>query len=76
MTIETAILNLTEALDPEHQGECWPDPIKWDGRPIREQARDLLSIVPVREEHHADSPGTRRVDYAAQALRSALAGAG
>ena len=31
------------ALDPHHQGAGWPDPIAFDGRPLAEQAADLLA---------------------------------
>lgn len=37
-----------DALDPAHQGEQWPDPIAWDGRPLREQAADVLVLVEAR----------------------------
>jgi len=37
-----AIRDLALALDPHRQGEQWPDPVSWDGRPLAEQARDLL----------------------------------
>ena len=39
------ILRLSEAMDPQRQGEGWPDPIAWDGRPLIEQARDLLALA-------------------------------
>jgi len=38
------VRELCEALDPGHCGVCWPDPIAWDGRRIRRQARDLLVL--------------------------------
>lgn len=67
MTTETktdaltaAILTASEALDPSHQGAHWPDPIAWDGRPLAEQARDLLAL-------------TNTQPAAATALRAALA---
>jgi len=37
-----AIRDLALALDPHRQGEQWPDPVSWDGRPLADQARDLL----------------------------------
>lgn len=44
-TLRDAILAASEALDPQHQGDCWPDPIAWDGRPLARQARDLLILA-------------------------------
>lgn len=44
-TLRAAIHAASEALDPQHQGEQWPDPIAWDGRPLREQAADILALV-------------------------------
>jgi len=44
-TLRSLILEGFEALDPHHQGLCWPDPIAWDGRPLREIARDLCSLL-------------------------------
>jgi hypothetical protein len=46
LDLRQAVLGLSEALDPQHQGECWPDPIAWDGRPLEIQGRDLLALVP------------------------------
>ena len=43
--LRAAIYAASEALDPQHQGEQWPDPIAWDGRPLREQAADILALV-------------------------------
>jgi hypothetical protein len=42
------LLEVSDALDPQHQGEGWPDPIAWDGRPLIEQAQDLLVLVDAR----------------------------
>lgn len=44
-TLRSLIITAHEALDPHHQGVCWPDPIAWDGRPLREIARDLCSLL-------------------------------
>jgi len=44
-----AILALSEALDPQRQGMCWPDPIEWDGRPLTDQASDLLVLADAQE---------------------------
>jgi len=44
-TLRDAITALSHALDPDHQGDCWPDPIAWDGRPLMEQAKDLLALA-------------------------------
>lgn len=43
--LNNAIVSACDALDPEHSGECWPDPVAWDGRPLAEQASDLLSLL-------------------------------
>ena len=56
-----ALTALSEALDPDHQGDCWPDPVAWDGRPFDEQAHDLLVLADANP-----SPG---VDEAAEAVR-------
>ena len=45
MITREIVLELSEALDPQHQGICWPDPIAWDGRPVREQMEDLLVLA-------------------------------
>lgn len=64
--LSSAILDLTHALDPHHQGECWPDPIEWDGRPLDRQARDTLGL--------ADDPyAAPEIREAGAALESALA---
>ena len=39
------VTELSEALDPQHQGIYWPDPISYDGRPLKEQASDLLVLA-------------------------------
>lgn len=39
------VLALAAALDPQRQGGQWPDPIRWDGRPLDEQMRDLLALA-------------------------------
>ena len=64
--LREAVLTLSHALDPHRQGECWPDPIAWDGRPLEEQARDLLAL--------ADATVGHSVHAAAKAVRVALAG--
>ncbi len=46
--LAAAIHALSLALDPQHQGEQWPDPIAWDGRTLAEQAHDLLSLARAR----------------------------
>ena len=71
MPIRAAIMDLSEALDPQHQGECWPDPIRWDGRPLREQARDLLALADAEVRQYADA-GEDQIAQAARALRVAL----
>lgn len=44
------VRNLALALDPDRQGEGWPDPVAWDGRPLADQARDMLVLADVEEE--------------------------
>lgn len=44
-SLRAALLQVAVALDPDHQGEHWPDPIGWDGRPLRDQATDVLALV-------------------------------
>lgn len=39
------ILEAAVHLDPQQQGEQWPDPIAWDGRPLLEQASDMLPLL-------------------------------
>lgn len=41
----TLVRDVSEALDPHHQGVQWPDPYRWDGRPAVEQLSDLLVLV-------------------------------
>ena len=53
MKLKAAILVLTEALDPNHQGPHWPDPIKWDGRSLRDQAHDLIAAIESGTHTHA-----------------------
>lgn len=66
--LRSALMELCEALDPQHQGVDWPDPIAWDGRPLRVQAEHLLSVA---DAEHED-PQVRRVAEAAEDLRQAL----
>jgi hypothetical protein len=44
-TLRQLILEGFEALDPHHQGVGWPDPIAWDGRGLKEIARDLAALL-------------------------------
>jgi stress response protein SCP2 len=50
MSLRSLILEGCEALDPNHQGLGWPDPIKWDGRPLREIATDLCALLDAQGE--------------------------
>ena len=67
---------LSEAIDPDHQGECWPDPIVWDGRPLKEQAEDLLVLAAQRSTEQTaimpDDSRIERITKAAKAVREAL----
>lgn len=47
ITTRNLILRAHRALDPERRNVGWPDPIKWDGRPIREQAADMAALLDV-----------------------------
>ena len=72
MTMQAKIIDLSEALDPERQGEHWPDPISFDGRPLREQAIDLLVLA---DAHIADAllpEEVSEVQSAADVLRTAM----
>jgi hypothetical protein len=40
-----AIRAISLALDPDKQGVQWPDPVSWDGRTLRTQMHDLLTLV-------------------------------
>lgn len=46
--LEDLVREAREYLDPQHQGEGWPDPIEWDGRPLDEQAVDLTTLLDAR----------------------------
>jgi len=52
--LRSLILTAHEVLDPHHQGVCWPDPIAWDGRPLREIARDLCVVLDAEVERYTD----------------------
>lgn len=72
------VYELSEALDPEHQGEQWPDPIKWDGQPLKEQGGDLLVLADAELDDHKDDRAwwdarLKRIAAAAQAVREAIA---
>lgn len=75
--LREALLDLYEALDPQHQGECWPDPIEWDGRPLREQAEEALSSCEPQPGDLPDDldPAAAPTRAAAEALRAALGAA-
>ena len=62
------VYELSEALDPQHQGDCWPDPIAWDGRPLKEQAEDMLVLADA-ETDGQDSLAVERIFKAAKAVR-------
>jgi hypothetical protein len=64
-----AVLALAEALDPDHQGDGWPDPIAWDGRPLGMQARDLLVLAENEIAQH--TPSSPRLIAAVTAVREA-----
>lgn len=68
MRLTRAMLHtLADSLDPQHQGEQWPDPVAWDGRLLDMQARDLLVLADL-PEHSED----RHVIAAAAVVRAAL----
>ena len=66
------VYELSEAIDPDHQGECWPDPIAWDGRPLKEQAEDTLVLADA-ETDGQDPLIVERIIKAAKAVREAIA---
>lgn len=47
-TTRELIMRAHQALDPTGQAPIWPDPIRWDGRPLREQAADLATLLDAR----------------------------
>jgi hypothetical protein len=53
-TLRSLILEGFEALDPKHQGLGWPDPIRWDGRPLKEIASSLCAILDAQGEEFRD----------------------
>lgn len=67
--LSVGMLNdLSLALDPQRQGAGWPSPAESDGRPLAEQARDLLVLA-----DESDDPAVAReasVVRAAMAVRS------
>jgi len=71
---QKVVLELSEALDPNHQGECWPDPIAWDGRSLQEQAEALLVLADAELESITlpDSDVQARLRAATEAVRAVL----
>ncbi|MEW5765394.1 MAG: hypothetical protein ACOYXN_03245 [Acidobacteriota bacterium] len=59
--IPDLILEASEALDPNHQGVQWPDPIEWDGRPLRDQARDLSALLDAEAAGESDEARASRL---------------
>lgn len=47
ITTRNLVLRAHRALDPERRDTGWPDPVKSDGRPIREQAADMAALLDV-----------------------------
>jgi len=75
-TQREAVLLLACALDPHEQGNQWPDPIAWDGRPLPTVAADLLAQASAMLEqtpeaftHASGGACLRDVHAAAYALR-------
>lgn len=48
MRLRELIIKAHMSLDPNCQAIIWPDPIKWDGRPLYEQAADLVVLLDER----------------------------
>jgi hypothetical protein len=69
--LRALVLEASDALDPEHQGDAWPDPLAWDGRPVDVQAGDLLVLVEAEAEAAPD-PEKLRWKELAQRMREAL----
>lgn len=77
-TLTRLLREATETLDPHHQGVHWPDPLAWDGRPLVEQAQDLIPILEAADQEAlaealaaaiADLPTLGSVAEVAQWLR-------
>jgi len=66
------IVDVWHALDPAHQSPAWPDPVAWDGRPLREQLEDLLVPVEARIPDFYGHPQDEWVALA-EKIRAALA---
>lgn len=62
------VLEASALLDPHRQSVAWPDPLAWDGRPLRAQAADLLVLL--------EAAGTDDARRLAQRLRLAAAASG
>jgi hypothetical protein len=71
---EAMVYELSESLNPSHAGEAWPDPIAWGGRPLREQAEDLLVLADTETEcqHLPENSKIKRIIKAAKAVREAI----
>lgn len=63
-----------ELLDPQRQGNHWPDPTTHDGRPLADQARDMLVLLEARIEAadlNCDEAMAREVGGLADRIRAA-----
>jgi hypothetical protein len=60
-TLRSLIMRAFEALDPHHQGICWPNPIAWDGRPLREIASDLCAELDSQVEQATEIDDPSRI---------------
>jgi hypothetical protein len=59
--LRSLILTAHEILDPHHQGVCWPDPIAWDDRPLREIASDLCAVLDSEVEQATEIDDAGRI---------------
>lgn len=72
--MESAKQTITQALefiDPHHQGECWPNPIAWDGRALRVQAGDIAVLIESYLTHPHNERHERRAISLLKRLRRA-----
>ena len=65
------IVEASEMLDPQHQGQHWPDPIAWDGRPLDLQAMDLVPLLEGEAKADRLEPDVRMQELADALLRGA-----
>jgi hypothetical protein len=70
--LHAALLALSEALDPGHDGDGWPDPVEWAARPLAEHAADLLVLADTVARDAISDEDAEDVRSAASRVRAAL----